>query len=241
MDPDQAISVLHQALDQNETVLSVTDMDWKRFASLYTAARPSTLLDELPDAQMTAHIPAAQTDSAPRSPFAQRLTGMSPAEQRRMLLDLVRGEAGAVLGHAEFQEIDSQRGFLESGFSSLTAVELRNRLNAVTGLKLPPSVIYDHPNPSALSRHLQAELAQDGGDSQESLLESLRQIEAAVLAESVTDGARTHLVERLRDLLWKVDDGGPDSKANGVIDRSVIESATDDEMFALIDEELGLE
>ncbi|MEU5938239.1 SDR family NAD(P)-dependent oxidoreductase [Micromonospora sp. NPDC047548] len=91
--------------------------------------------------------------------FARRLTGQPPAEQERQVTELVRGHAAAVLGHDGPEAVDPERDFLELGFDSLAAVELRNRLNAATGLRLAPMAVFDNKNPAALARHLRAELA----------------------------------------------------------------------------------
>ncbi|MCD9141059.1 SDR family NAD(P)-dependent oxidoreductase [Streptomyces albireticuli] len=240
MDPELAISALQQALDRDETFLSVTDMDWERFASFFTAARPGPLLDELPGLGRSPHTPEETTEAAEsRSALARSLAGRPPGEQYRVLLDLVRAEAATVLGHAAPQQVDPRRGFLETGFTSLTAVELRNRLNTAAGLRLPPSTVYDHPTPDALARHLRTRLtARD--DGRPTALDGLRQVEAAVTAEALDDDARAQVAERLRELLRKVD-GEPGREADGVVDRTTLESATDDEMFALIDEQLGLD
>ncbi|MGK5440320.1 type I polyketide synthase [Micromonospora sp. URMC 105] len=96
--------------------------------------------------------------------FARRLAGQSPAEQERQVTELVRGHAAAVLGHDGPEAVDPERDFLELGFDSLAAVELRNRLNAATGLRLAPMAVFDNKNPAALARHLRAELTPaDGG------------------------------------------------------------------------------
>ncbi|MEV0805999.1 type I polyketide synthase [Micromonospora sp. NPDC050200] len=91
--------------------------------------------------------------------FARRLAGQSPAEQERQVTELVRGHAAAVLGHDGPEAVDPERDFLELGFDSLAAVELRNRLNAATGLRLAPMAVFDNKNPAALARHVRAELA----------------------------------------------------------------------------------
>ncbi|MET0493598.1 MAG: thioester reductase domain-containing protein [Actinoplanes sp.] len=91
---------------------------------------------------------------------------LDPAGQDRMILDLVRQEAAGVLGHADPGAIEDQRSFAELGADSLTAVELRNRLTAETAVPLPATVVFDHPTPADLARHLGTELrAATAGDT----------------------------------------------------------------------------
>ncbi|KIF79663.1 hypothetical protein QR77_03260, partial [Streptomyces sp. 150FB] len=88
----------------------------------------------------------------------QRLARADRGERHRLLTDLVRKHAAAVLGHPGPERIPADRPFLESGFDSLTAVELRNRVGAATDLRLPPTTVFDHPTPLVLAAHLDERL-----------------------------------------------------------------------------------
>ncbi|MFF1698096.1 SDR family NAD(P)-dependent oxidoreductase, partial [Streptomyces sp. NPDC058257] len=90
--------------------------------------------------------------------LAERLAALDAGERGQALVDLVRADIAAVLGYPSPDSVDATKAFKELGFDSLTAVELRNRLNTVTGLRLPASLIFDYPTPVALAGHLETEL-----------------------------------------------------------------------------------
>jgi acyl transferase domain-containing protein/NADPH:quinone reductase-like Zn-dependent oxidoreductase/acyl carrier protein len=177
---------------------------------------------------------AQSADPAQASALRHRLASMSAAEQDRTLLELVNTNVAAVLGHSSTDAITRNRAFTELGFDSLTAVELRNRLNAATGLRLPATLVFDYPTPGTLAKLLGSELVQDAVDPVDSLLGELDRVAAAALAAA--DGsARDQVVARLRTLLASVtdDQSGEDVQAQ-------LESSTDDELFDFIEKNLGV-
>ncbi|HWM03113.1 MAG TPA: SDR family NAD(P)-dependent oxidoreductase, partial [Actinophytocola sp.] len=97
--------------------------------------------------------------AAPSGELAKKLAGRPEDEQRQLLLDAVRGHVAGVLAHGSPESIAPTQAFAELGFDSLTSVELRNRLNAATGLRLPATLAFDYPNPRKLIDHLLTELS----------------------------------------------------------------------------------
>jgi acyl carrier protein len=147
--PDAAIRALRWAMASAETEVLVADIDWDRFAPLLTMTRPSPLITRLVADRTGTREPVGDGTG-----LATTLAGLTPAEQDVTLLDLVRANAAAVLGHDSPDAIDSHRGFLEMGFASLGAIELRDRINTATGLALPATAAYEHPTPQDLARYL---------------------------------------------------------------------------------------
>ncbi|HWN34808.1 MAG TPA: SDR family NAD(P)-dependent oxidoreductase, partial [Pseudonocardia sp.] len=168
LDPDRAISALAQALDHNEGPITIADINWARFAPVFTVRRPSRLIGDLPEARQ-ALSEATPTDagrgqSTAGTELAARLTPLNRADQTRLLSDLVRAEAAVVLGHPSSGELPAGRAFKDLGFDSLTAVDLRNRLNAATGMILPATLVFDYPTSAAVAGFLRSRLL-GGGDS----------------------------------------------------------------------------
>nr|WP_211226813.1 type I polyketide synthase [Amycolatopsis benzoatilytica] len=170
--------------------------------------------------------------------LAERLSGRGAAEKEMVVLDLVNRHVAAVLGHGAAAEIEPDRGFLELGMTSLTAVELRNRLAADTGIRLPVTLIFDHPAPLALARHLLTELGAAVPDGGIPALAELERLEAAVALSEPDAAARQLLAKRLAAMQWRLEAAGEPAAAASTGPTELAEVG-DDEMFALIDQELG--
>ncbi|MFI2765817.1 SDR family NAD(P)-dependent oxidoreductase, partial [Streptomyces echinatus] len=160
MKPELAGSALERAVVGEVAALTVVDVAWERFATGFTAARPSPLIGDLPEVrralgEQTA-APAGDRDAG--ADLRRRLSGLDRAEQQAVLLDMVREQAAVVLGHATSDAIETDRAFRDLGFDSLTAVELRDRLIVPTGLRLPTTMVFDHPTPARLADHLGTEM-----------------------------------------------------------------------------------
>jgi acyl transferase domain-containing protein len=232
LDPDLAARALGQALDHSDGLVTIADVDWTRFAAAFTLRRPSPLLSSLPDVQ---HAQAATPGGGETaSQWQDQFAGLPRAEQNRMLANLVRAETALVLGHSSPTAIDPARTFRELGFDSLTAIELRDRLTAVTGLKLPATLVFDCPVPLRLAEFLRTQ-AIDNETDRLPVTAELERIEAILCSADRNDEERSQIATRLKEIARKLHiDTIEDIETSGVLDM-----ATDDEMFDLVETELS--
>ncbi|MGW4057239.1 beta-ketoacyl synthase N-terminal-like domain-containing protein [Amycolatopsis sp. NPDC004747] len=179
----------------------------------------------------------AQGASTVDDSLKRRLAGLAAPDQEALLVDLVRNQVAAVLGHAGPDAVRADTAFKDAGFDSLTSVDLRNRLRESTGLKLPATLAFDYPTPLVLARHLRDELG--GGDDALSAVHArLEDVEALLGGLRLDESTKTGLTLRLQGLVARCNGvlGPPDDAP--LADR--LEAASADEVLGFIDEELGL-
>ncbi|TCO60872.1 acyl transferase domain-containing protein [Actinocrispum wychmicini] len=233
-----ATSIAWGPWEQSGMTAQLAERDLQRMAR--TGVQPLSAEEGLAmfDAAVASGLPAvvaartsptpARRVRKPRQGPSPQLANLSAEEREPVLLELVRTHAAAVLGHASGQFIEAGQAFQDLGFDSLTAVEFRNLLTDATGLNLPATVVFDHPNPAALTRYLRDRF---GGDDTKSLPAVLTDLDKALTNAAIDDAVRAGLVGRLRGLMTRLDVGqGPGG----------LESATDEELFALLDKDFGI-
>jgi acyl carrier protein len=175
--------------------------------------------------------------------LAQRLRSLPPADAQTVLLDAVRTQTAIVLGHADTGRIGAGAAFKKLGIDSLTALELRNKLAAVTGLKLPATLVFDHPNPGALAQFLHAQITPASGAGQDSGADHLAK-EIEHLGARLEDAFRTlaapdqaTLSTLLGDVQGRLRSMASAGSPVGIVDQ--ISSASAGELLSLLDKELG--
>ncbi|MFF9206662.1 SDR family NAD(P)-dependent oxidoreductase, partial [Streptomyces sp. NPDC014986] len=256
LDTGTAMDLFDRALARPEPALLPVRLD---HAALREAARAGTLPEVLrdlagvpsrphptPGSEGTATSTGTGTETG--SGLAERLARRAVPERLPLLLELVRTEVAAVLGHGDPGSVGAERSFKDAGFDSLTAVDLRNRLNARTGLRLPATLVFDHPTPLALAELLLAGLDVEPATAGPEDLAATFDRLARGLAALDDRAARVGAAERLRSLLTALTtadpvpgtgaDAGPEADGaptEVVTDR--LRSASDDELFDLYDSE----
>ncbi|MEU6085183.1 SDR family NAD(P)-dependent oxidoreductase, partial [Streptomyces sp. NPDC047108] len=166
--PALGLLALQRAIDAHRPDIMVADIHWGEYAPPFTMTRPSPLIESLPEARVAVEGAGAASERFGRgdgSGLRGQLTGLTPAEQERVLLEVVRLCASGVLGYSGASAVPAERAFRDLGVDSLTAVELRGTLAMATGVPLAATVVFDYPTPVALARYLREQLLGDVGES----------------------------------------------------------------------------
>jgi acyl carrier protein len=162
--------------------------------------------------------------------LADRLARLPEPEQHRTVLDRVRAHAATVLGHRGTDGIGADKSFKELGFDSLTAVELRNRLATATGVRLPATLVFDHPTPNDLTARLLDQLRGSATPAPDPLDRLSADLET-LLAGGVD---RAALAARLQRFTAQLTEASPGTVAVRLADASA------EDVFDYIDRELGV-
>jgi acyl carrier protein len=162
------------------------------------------------------------------------IRGLDDAGRRRAVLELVRAEVAAVLGHDSAGTVEPDRALSELGFDSFAAVELRRRLGASTGLSLPATLVFDHPTARAAAEYLLSELTAAGPAVVGSVLGEVDRLAGTLSDWTPDDGDHAAIALRLEALLrmWR-DRAAPEERGDEVA------GISDEELFDILDSELG--
>jgi acyl carrier protein len=237
--PADGLALLDQALAHHAPTVIAASLD---VPAIRARAARGTTLPPLWHALTGNPVPLAAPDTGngtdhAAGPLRERLAGLTAPDRDRVLTDLVRGHAAAVLGHASAGAVGAGQPFKDQGFDSLTAVELRNRLAAATGLRLPATLVFDYPTPQDLARQLGREIAPDGDAPGALALEEMGKLEKIVRSLAVDDNVRSALVVRMQALFSALESGRDAAEVSASDDD--LKEATAESIFDLLDKELG--
>jgi polyketide synthase 12 len=158
MSSAEALQLLDTAMVIDEPFLLPAHIDTKALRVKFDGGTLPPMFVDLINASARRQVDDSLAAAKSKSALLQRLEGLPEDEQQAVLLDLVRSHIATVLGSTAPEAIDPDKAFQELGFDSLTAVEMRNRLKAATGLPLSPTLIFDYPNSTALAGYFRQEL-----------------------------------------------------------------------------------
>ncbi len=232
LSPEEGLELFDAALLRDRAVVVAARLDLAGVRARAAEEPPPALLRELVGAPV-----AARAATAAGTGPARDLAALPAPERERAVAELVRGLTAALLGHGSPADVEMERGFLDLGVDSLSALELRNRLQARTGLRLPSTLVFDHPTPAALVRRLHEELGEAGESADLPGIADLERLAASLAGRAPDDDRRVDLTIRLRNLLAGLETGPATAP---LAEADSLRGATNDELFALIDNDLGI-
>jgi acyl transferase domain-containing protein/acyl carrier protein len=225
LSPEDGLALFDRALSTSDAVVVPAKLDLPAFRDR----------GEVPHS-LRGLVKAPVQRSAPGSATAafDQVIALTGVKRTEALRDLVCGEVAIVLGHTGSAAIDPGTAFKDMGFDSLTAVDLRNRLSAVTGLQLPATLVFDYPTPAELVDYVSGLITADPSTG---ILAELDKLERAFTESAVDGDLHKQVAARLDVLRTRWGALGSDTGTDTDFD---FDTATDNEMFELLDQELGL-
>ncbi|MFX0581081.1 SDR family NAD(P)-dependent oxidoreductase, partial [Nocardia nepalensis] len=232
MSVEEAVALFDAALVADHPAVATARLDYRMLRDRTVAAFLPPLFGVLAGTPRRRTVETST--AAARSELAQRLHGLSSDEQRRLLTELVCTQASIALGYTDTAGIDARQAFKDLGFDSLTAVELRNRLQTSTGLTLTPTLIFDYPTPTALAGYLHEQFSDNkiaNSSEQGSRLKVMDELEELIAASDERE--KLVLANRLRSILANI------SEDEHLLGKSILSAESPEELFRAIDINLG--
>ncbi|MEV4240238.1 type I polyketide synthase [Nocardia sp. NPDC049737] len=217
------------ARDAAHAVIAAVDTAAIR-ARAHAGLLPPLLRELAPATTRRPAVPAAM------SGLRQQLAVLDADRRPQVVLDSVRTHVASVLGHDAASAIGPDRAFQELGFDSLSAVELRNRLEAATGLSLSAAVVFDYPTPAALADHLLEQLTEERVETKTRSIDAVfEELESALAGGNWGESEKARIVSHLQSITtsWtaRLD-------TDGAFREDDIEDASEMELYAILDREL---
>jgi polyketide synthase 7 len=236
---EQAMELFDTAMLTESSVMVAARLSPSALAD-HSAALPP-MLSQLIARRTRRVVDDTDATVASTTGLTARLQGLTAEQRHRELVELVCNNSATVLGRSSTADIEADRAFQDLGFDSLTAVELRNRLKTATGLTLSPTLIFDYPTPTALGEHLDARLVITTNhlpDRMARFNDITRELQTLLSQSDWKPEDKTHLTTRIQTLLTTFSiQPGPDRLYDP--EDEDIHSATESQLFAILDEELG--
>jgi polyketide synthase 12 len=226
----EALQLFDTALVVDEPFLLSARIDTAALRVKFDGGTLPPMFTDLINAPTRRQVDDSLAAAKSKSALRQRLEGLPEDEQHALLLDLVRSHIATVLGNATPEAIDPDKAFQELGFDSLTAVEMRNRLKAATGLALSPTLIFDYPNSAALAGYFRQELVGASSQQTQQAAPGEAEIQRVVASIPIKRLRQAGVLDLLLNLANDTDGAGaPETRdASGTRERDIAEMDLDD-------------
>ncbi|MER6952809.1 SDR family NAD(P)-dependent oxidoreductase [Streptomyces sp. NPDC000618] len=232
--PDDGLALFDAAHTSGEPVLLPFRFEPGGLSATDRAALPAAL-------RALAPAPRRRTDpGAGLTGLRDRLRPLSPDDRVGALENLVRTEVASVLALPSAEAVPVTKAFKSLGFDSLMAVDLRNRLSALTGVRLSATLVFDHPNPRALAARLLTGMELDTATATAPALDALRELETALRSTTPAAEDRGALTTRLRVLLAALEETAEATDTDTEDDDVDLDSVSAEELVTLLGDEFGL-